>query len=472
MNDGVICAIATGITSAGIGIVRVSGEGSVEVTDKIFKGRGGVSAALFDSHTLHIGNIVDPSDGTVIDEVLLSVMRGPKSYTGEDVCEINCHGGTYVCRRILKLLCENGARLAEPGEFTRRAFMNGKMDLSRAEAVQELISSANDIALKNSVKQLKGSFSEKIKDLRDRILHELAFIEAALDDPEHYDLDDYPEELDGKVCAFIAETEEMIRCSENGKIFKDGIDTAIVGKPNAGKSSLLNLLSGRESAIVTDVPGTTRDTLEVNVRIGELCLNLVDTAGIRDTSDKVEKIGVERSGKAAEDAELILFVADSSLPLDENDRLAAELIRGKRCVLIYNKTDLNPVTSVEDVYGMMASVLGKEQVDIKEKIPYVMFTTTDEACVDKLSAQLDIMFIQSMYNFDENVIMANERQLNELKMACRSLYLVIEAIRSFMTEDIFAIDLLDSYKHFGYILGEEIDDDLVDRIFSEFCMGK
>ena len=457
LND-TIAAIATGMTSAGIGIIRISGADAFAIADKVFISCHGEKASQFKTHTIHLGNII--RDDKALDEVLLTVMKAPHSYTGEDVVEINAHGGTYLLEIILKTVINAGARLAEPGEFTKRAFLNGKMDLTQAEAVMDLISSKNEYAVKNSMEQLNGRLREKIDDLRERILHETAYIEAALDDPEHFDLTAYPEELEQKVKLMLAEIERMTELSKSGRIRKDGIRTAIIGKPNAGKSSILNMLSGHETAIVTDIPGTTRDSIEESVRLGELQLNLTDTAGIRDADDEVERIGVEKALKIGNDSDLILFVVDSSIPLDDNDRKIMEMIKGKNVVVLFNKTDLEAVISVHDVLDLLGAV------------PVVEFSKNDEESDKRLEGVLKKLFIKKEISLNDESVMTNTRQLQELMLAKSSLENVLKSIESLMAEDFFSIDLIDAYRHLGFIIGEEIDDDLANMIFSRFCMGK
>ena len=459
MYNDTIAAIATGITNAGIGIIRISGDNAITVIENIYKSVKGKKPSELDSHHLYLGNIFNENE--IYDEVLLSVMKAPHSYTGEDTVEINCHGGMFVCKKILRLVLDNGARLADPGEFTKRAFINGRMDLSRAEAVMDLISAENEFAAKNSISQLKGSVQTQIVDLREKILHELAFIEAALDDPEHYDLSEYSSVLSDKINSYIYNLDKIISASERGSLMKNGIKTAILGKPNAGKSSVLNMLSGYERAIVTDIAGTTRDTIEESVRIGDFQLNLIDTAGIRDTEDTVEKIGVDKAREKAMDADLILFVADSSVKLDENDRQIIQMIKNSKTIVLYNKTDLEPECKIEDIVNLF----GRD-------VPYTEFSTKSgqglEDFVDKLSETFDLQAFQ----LNEELVITNVRQQEELKKSRESLLLVVDGINNFMPEDVLAVDIMDAYKHLGYIIGDEVEDDLVNKIFSEFCMGK
>ena len=331
MNTDTIAAVATAMNHSGIGIIRVSGDSSIHIVDQIFINKKREKVLKdFKSHTIHYGFICNGEE--IIDEVMVSVMKKPNSFTAEDTVEINCHGGILILNRILELVIKTGARLAEPGEFTKRAFLNGRIDLSKAEAVMDIISSKNDMALKSSLKQLQGAVSEKIKELRDIIIYEIAFIESALDDPEHISLDGYPEKLGMKVDKLVMSVDKLLSTAENGKIVKEGINTVIVGKPNAGKSSLLNILAGEDKAIVTEIAGTTRDILEEDIRLHGINLHMIDTAGIRSTEDIVEKIGVEKAKKYANDADLIIYVVDSSVPLDENDYDIIEMIQDKKCI--------------------------------------------------------------------------------------------------------------------------------------------
>ena len=335
-----IAAIATALSDSGIGIVRISGENAIYIIDNIFRSAAGRRILTkVQSHTIHYGYIVD-SDENIIDEVMVAVMKAPRSYTTEDTVEINCHGGVLVMQKVLEAVLHAGARLAQPGEFTKRAFLNGRIDLSRAEAVIDVIHSQNEYALSSSVSQLKGQLSNKIHTLREDILYQIAFIESALDDPEHISLDGYPEQLAAKVTYFQQEIAKLLDTADNGRLIKEGISTVIVGKPNAGKSSLLNMLLGEDRAIVTEIAGTTRDALHETINLHGISLNMIDTAGIHETQDVVEKIGVERAKKYAMDADLILYVVDASGNIDEDDQNIISLLDGKKAIILLNKSDL------------------------------------------------------------------------------------------------------------------------------------
>ena len=342
------------MSDSGIGIIRVSGDQAFTVVDKIYRNKKNERALTkYATHTIHYGFIVDinitEENETVIDEVMVTVMKAPRSYTTEDTVEINCHGGILMMRKILDTVIKSGARIAEPGEFTKRAFLNGRIDLSKAEAVMDIIHAGNEFALQSSVKQLKGSVSDKIRKLREDILYEIAYIESALDDPEHISLDGYHDRLSEKTESVSSELRALLHSADDGRMLREGINTVIVGKPNAGKSSILNLMVGEEKAIVTDIAGTTRDTLEEVISLGGITLNIVDTAGIRNTQDVVEKIGVERARKISADADLILYVVDSSLPLDENDRDIMRMIRDKNTIVLLNKSDLEEVVCEDEI---------------------------------------------------------------------------------------------------------------------------
>ena len=459
-NSDTIAAIATGMTNSGIGIIRISGSESFAVAEKIFlPANKNIKIKDAESHTIHYGFIKDGEE--TVDEVMVSVMKSPRSFTTEDTVEINCHGGMLVMNRILQLVITNGARLAEPGEFTKRAFLYGRIDLSEAEAVMDVISSKNDMALKSSVGQLRGKVSEKVKQLRSDIIYEIAFIESALDDPEHISLEGYPEKLLIKVNFLIKIVDNLLKSADSGRIMKEGIKTVIVGKPNAGKSSLLNILAGEEKAIVTDIAGTTRDVLEENINLHGISLNVIDTAGIRDTEDTVEKIGVERARKAAMDADLIIYVVDASVPLDDNDQMIFEMIHEKKSVILLNKTDLPSVIKEDDLLKMT----GKDSVMIRT-------STKDATGIDLFENTVKDMFFKGKINPDQEVVITNMRHKEALLRTLESLKQVKKSIENHMPEDFYSIDLMSAYTSLGSIIGEEVSDDLVKEIFSKFCMGK
>lgn len=457
MKTDTIAAIATAMSSSGIGIVRISGEEAVLVADRIFEMKNHKKLSEMPTHSIHYGHIHDEDE--VIDEVMVLLMRGPKSYTREDTVEIDCHGGVYVMKRILETVIRHGARPAEPGEFTKRAFLNGRIDLSQAESVIDVIYSKNDFALKSSLSQLSGSVSEKIRDIRGAVLHEIAFIESALDDPEHISLEGYPEQLSEIVSDVVDKIEKLLANSDNGKMLKEGISTVIVGKPNAGKSSLLNTLVGEEKAIVTDIAGTTRDVLEEQINLNGVLLNVIDTAGIRDTEDVVEKIGVERAKKYLKDADLVIYVVDTSTALDENDAEIMELLRDRHAIILLNKSDLEQITTVEDV----RKHLDKTMIPISAK---------EQTGIDALEKEIKEMFFSGKVTFNDEVYITNIRQKTALQEALRSLKLVQQSIEDDMPEDFYSIDLMNAYEELGTIIGEAVEDDLVNEIFSKFCMGK
>lgn len=453
-----IAAAATAMSSSGIGIIRISGEEAFSIMKKIFRPyRKEKDMSAQPSYTVHYGTVEEGEE--VLDEVLVLLMRGPHSYTAEDTVEIDCHGGRLVMQRILDLVIKNGARPAEPGEFTKRAFLNGRIDLSQAEAVMDLIQSRNRMALKSSVSQLQGSVRQQIEKLRSQILYETAFLEAALDDPEHISLDGYSEELLKKVEVICGEIEKLLKSSESGRILKEGIKTVILGKPNAGKSSLLNVLLGEERAIVTEIEGTTRDVLEEQLQLGDLSLLLLDTAGIRSTEDIVEQIGVDRARKQAEDADLILYVADSSRPLNESDEEILSLLEGKKALVLLNKSDLEPVVTPE---------IMRERT--KHKV--LLISAKEEQGIRELEEEIRSLFFQGEVDFNDEILITNARHKAALQDARASLSMVKESIQNGMPEDFYTIDLTDAYQALGRILGEEMGEDLINEIFGKFCMGK
>ena len=452
-----IAAISTGMTSSGIGIVRISGPDAVEIADKIYDSRNGKKLADMPTHTIHYGYIRDGEE--FLDEVLVMLMRGPRSFTSEDTVEINCHGGVYAMNRILELVTRKGARLAEPGEFTKRAFLNGRIDLSQAEAVIDVINAKNEYALKSSVSQLKGSVLKAVREIREKIIYHIAYIESALDDPEHISLDGYPEQLEEQTEQWIEKITSLIASAENGNRMTEGIRTVIVGKPNAGKSSLLNVLLGEERAIVTDIAGTTRDVLEEQMSLSGISLNIIDTAGIRETEDVVEKIGVKKAKTYAKDADLVIYVADSSTQLDENDEEIMELIRDRKAIVLLNKMDLDLVTTEEMI---------RERLDK----PVIPISAKEEQGIDRLEQTIKDMFYDGNLSFNDQIYITNMRQKAALSEALESLKQVMTSIQNQMPEDFFSIDLMNAYEELGSITGESVGEDLVNEIFSKFCMGK
>lgn len=458
MKTETIAAIATAMSNAGISIIRISGSEAIDIVSKIFIPKNkNKEIREVESHTIHYGYIVDES--ITIDEVLLLIMKGPNSYTREDVVEIDCHGGVTVTKKILETVLKFGARAAEPGEFTKRAFLNGRIDLSQAEAVIDIINSKNEYALNNAINQLKGNILTKIKEIRDNIIHDIAYIEAALDDPEHISLDHFSEELLTHVKKNEIELNKLLDTADNGRILKEGIKTVILGKPNAGKSSLLNILVGDERAIVTDIAGTTRDTLEETINIHGISLNIIDTAGIRDTEDVVEKIGVDKAKKYANLADLIIYVVDGSTKIDKNDEDIIELIKDKKAIILLNKTDIEVVTNESDL---------KKYLDQ----PIIPISAKENVGIDILEKHLKDMFFHGELSFNDEVYITNIRHKGALKESIISLKQVEQSILDNMPEDFYSIDLMSAYEVLGYIIGESVEDDLVNIIFKEFCMGK
>lgn len=472
LND-TIAAIATGMNQGGIGIIRVSGEKSIEVVDSIFLPKQkGKEIFNLKSYTAAYGNIVISKEkkilydadcnfitDNIVDEVIVLVMKAPASYTKEDVVEIDCHGGMEIMKKILQLLVKNGARIAEPGEFTKRAFLNGRIDLSQAESVMDLISAKNELAAKTAISQLKGDLKNKIIKLREELIHNIAYIEAALDDPEHYTLDEFSNELDATLCHIEKEIDHLIQTADDGKMMKEGIQTVILGKPNAGKSSILNVMMGKERAIVTDIAGTTRDTLEEFVSIRGIPLNIVDTAGIRQTEDVVEKIGVDKSIEAMNRADLILYIVDSSVPLDENDDEIIKQIQNKEVIILLNKSDLIQVI---------------KENDIKEKInkPVISISAKENSGFEDFYNLLNHQFFHGRLNYNDEIYITNMRHKDALYDALSSIKMVRQSIEDGMSEDFLSIDMMAAYERLGYIIGESVEDDLVNTIFKEFCMGK
>ena len=454
-QEDTIAAIASGLTSSGISIIRVSGPDAIEKISRIFKCSAPLTQAA--SHTVHYGFIVDGEN--VIDEVLVLVLRAPKTYTREDVVEIDCHGGALITEQVLRTVLSTGVRHAEPGEFTKRAFLNGRIDLSQAEAVMDVISASGTAALKQSVKQLRGSLKTEIERLRGIILDDVAYIEAALDDPEHISVDEYRETLENHVNSVIADLNRLIASFKNGRLVKEGIDTVILGKPNVGKSTLLNNFAGEDRAIVTDIAGTTRDLLEIPVSLDGIALNITDTAGLRDTDDPVEKIGVERARKKAENAELILYLLDGTEEISGQELEFIRSLVDKNLIILINKNDVQGSISAEE----FAHRTGFPAIEISAK---------NKTGMDELVSRIRELVFNGEIMENEPLFVTNERHLSSLKQALELMQNAKGSADSGMSEDFIAMDLNAAYEQLGLIIGETPDEDLFNRIFEKFCMGK
>ncbi|NMA82647.1 MAG: tRNA uridine-5-carboxymethylaminomethyl(34) synthesis GTPase MnmE [Epulopiscium sp.] len=460
LENYTIAAISTPLGAGGIGIVRMSGEDSFTIANKIFEGKNKKDVKDYKSHTIHYGRIVDPKTQEVIDEVLLSILKGPHTYTKENMIEINCHGGLIVVQKILQLVLREGAQLAEPGEFTKRAFLNGRIDLSQAEAVIDVINAQTELALQSSVSQLGGGLSEKVKVFRQELLEMIAHIEASIDYPEH-DMEELTYEMiQTNTEQLLEKVNDFIQTADTGRMIKEGIQTVIIGKPNVGKSSLLNALLREQRAIVTNIPGTTRDILEEYVNIQGVPLKIVDTAGIRQTEDVVEQIGVEKSKSSIPQADLILVMMDASTPWAEEDHDIFELIQGKQVLVLINKTDLPRQLDIDLVteYVPLDSIL---EISIKEKIG-----------LDLLEKTLKEMFFKGEIKMNETIFITNVRHKDALVKSKESLETVLETIELGLPEDCLSIDLQSAYEYLGEITGETVGESLIDQIFSQFCLGK
>ena len=453
-----IAAVATAMNSSGIGIVRISGPDAFSVIQKIFRPYRKKNMENVKSHTVHYGTIMDGKN--VVDEVLVLIMKAPHTYTREDTVEIDCHGGMFVLQKTLELVLKNGVRPAEPGEFTKRAFLNGRIDLSQAEAVIDVINAENEYALKSALSQLKGSVSKRIQKMRADLLEQIAYIEAALDDPEHIEMDGYGKELLPVLESCLSETEALIESADDGRIIKEGLKTVILGKPNVGKSSLLNALSGKERAIVTDIAGTTRDAIEESIRISDVTLNVIDTAGIRDTEDQIEKIGVDKALAYAKEADLIVMMIDLSNKMDNKDLMLFEYVKNKKVIVLLNKADLPQEADLSGLRSVLSNV------------PVIKTSIPENVGLDEFAETVKRMFYQKEIDFNDQVFITNLRQKNDLVLAADSLKKSIESIHADMPEDFFTIDMMDAYRFLGSVIGEAIEDDLADEIFSKFCMGK
>lgn len=467
MKTDTIAAIATGLSASGISVIRISGDDALDIIDRIFykkrkelqEDSSYVNPKISEreSHTVNYGYIYDGD--TLIDEVIVLLMKAPRSYTRENVVEIDCHGGVIVTKKILETVIKYGARPAQPGEFTKRAFLNGRIDLSQAEAVIDILNAKNEYALKNSMNQLKGNILEKIKEVRENIIRDVAFIEAALDDPEHISIDNFGKELYTRCDENLRDLNKLLENSDNGRMIKEGIKTVILGKPNAGKSSLLNNLLKEDRAIVTDIAGTTRDTLEETIYLNGLCLNIIDTAGIRNTEDIVEKIGVTKAKEVAEEADLIIYVVDASRELDANDHQIIELIQDKKAIVLLNKIDLNTVIAAEK----MQELTKKKVIEISAK---------ENIGITQLEEEIKNMFFEGKLSFNDEIYITNIRHKTAIQEGITSIKQVKQSIEAGMPEDFYSIDLMNAYEVLGEIIGESVGEDLVNTIFSEFCMGK
>lgn len=454
-----IAAISTPPGEGGISIIRISGEEALDVAEKLYRGKNLASVA---SNTINYGHIIDPETGEEVDEVMLSVMKAPRTYTMEDIIEINCHGGIVATNRILQLVLSNGARMADPGEFTKRAFLNGRIDLSQSEAVMDLIEAKTDQSMKAAISQLDGNLSRLIKNLRQDILDVLAQVEVNIDYPEYDDVETMTSRLlRDKAVDVHARIEQLLKTAKQGKILRDGLATSIIGRPNVGKSSLLNHLLHEDKAIVTDIPGTTRDVLEEYVNVRGVPLKLIDTAGIRDTEDKVEKIGVDRSRKAIESADLVLLVINASEPLTSEDRELIELTDNGQRIVVLNKTDLPIKLDLAELKQLtgnqnMISTSAIEADGLQE--------------LEELIAKM--FFEEGISSSQNNVMITNARHIGLLNQANQSLDSVIQGLDQGMPVDLVQIDMTHCWDLLGEVTGDSYQDELIDQLFSQFCLGK
>lgn len=453
-----IAAIATALGEGSVGIIRVSGPQSIDIVDSIFLSKRKLKEA--DSHTLHYGHIIDAKTQDKIDEVLVLLMRSPRSYTTEDVVEIHCHGGIAVIQRALRAVLLAGARLAEPGEFTKRAFLNGRIDLSQAEAVMDLIRSKTEASTKMALQQVEGQLSSRIRTIRQVLIELMAHIEVTIDYPEH-DVEDVAARLIvGQGTDVLREIDKLLETSGTGRILREGVRTAIIGKPNVGKSSLLNALSRSERAIVTDIPGTTRDILEEQISLKGIPLQMIDTAGIRETQDVVERIGVERSRTALDEADLVLFVLDASRQLDETDRELFERVQGKPAIVILNKLDLPRQIETEDIHKLLPDA-GIVEMSVKL-----------QQGIEQLEQEVESLFLAGGIESTDVTYVSNARHISLLEKAKQQLADAIASAESGMTLDLVAVEIRDAWETLGEVIGQAVGEDLLDQIFSQFCLGK
>lgn len=458
MELDTIAAISTPLGEGAIAIVRLSGDEALAIANKMYRGK---DLTVVDSHTIHYGRIVEPETEEMIEEVMVSVMRGPKTFTREDVVEINCHGGLASVNRLLTLALYHGARLAEPGEFTKRAFLNGRIDLSQAEAVMDLIRAKTDKAMLVAVRQLDGKLSKLITRLRQQLIETVAHVEVNIDYPEYDDVEEMTLNLlNERITLVSEEMTKLLAMSRQGKILREGISTAIIGRPNVGKSSLLNALVQENKAIVTDIPGTTRDIIEEYVNVRGVPLRLVDTAGIRETEDLVEKIGVERSRQVLNEADLILLVLNNNESLTDEDRQLLEIVRDMEVIVLINKTDLDATLDHDEV---------KRLIDGK---PVVTTSLIEEEGIDQLEEAIADMFFTGGIESSDLSYVSNARHIQLLNQAKQSLADATFAIESEMPLDLIQIDVTRAWELLGEIIGDTVQDSLIDQLFSQFCLGK
>ncbi|AOF49931.1 tRNA uridine-5-carboxymethylaminomethyl(34) synthesis GTPase MnmE [Tetragenococcus halophilus] len=454
-----IAAISTPPGEGAISIVRLSGEEAISVADGIFKAKDALAQAS--SHTIHYGHIVDPKTEKTLDEVMVSVMRAPKTFTREDIVEINCHGGMIVVNQILQLLLRTGARLAEPGEFTKRAFLNGRIDLSQAEAVMDLIRAKTDKAMNVALNQLDGDLSRLIRTLRQEVLDTLAQVEVNIDYPEYDDVEEMTSQLLLEKAGQVKQQiQSLLETAQQGKILREGLNTAIIGRPNVGKSSLLNQLLKEEKAIVTEIAGTTRDVVEEYVNVRGVPLQLIDTAGIRDTEDTVEKIGVERSRKALSEADLVLLVLNQSEPLAKEDRQLLEMTKGSKRIILLNKTDLIPQLDLNELN------------DLLQGDPMFEVSVTNNQGLDQLEEAISALFFGGQTQDKDASYLSNTRHISLLENASSALDEVIAGIKAGMPVDLVQIDMTRCWDYLGEIVGDSVQDELITQLFSQFCLGK
>ncbi|WP_414048911.1 tRNA uridine-5-carboxymethylaminomethyl(34) synthesis GTPase MnmE [Macrococcus animalis] len=460
MEFDTISSISTPMGEGAIAIVRLSGDHAVSIADKIYKGKNKLDNV--DSHTINYGHIIDPETNDVVEEVMVAVMRAPRTYTREDIVEINCHGGIMTVNRVLELTLSNGAKLAEPGEFTKRAFLNGRIDLSQAEATMDFIRSKTDRASKVAMQQIEGRLSTLIRGLRQSILEILAQVEVNIDYPEYDDVEEATNQfLLTEAEKIKSSIEGLLQTGTQGKILREGLSTVIVGKPNVGKSSMLNNLIQDNKAIVTEIAGTTRDLLEEYVNVRGVPLRLVDTAGIRETEDIVEKIGVERSRQALSKADLILYVLNYNEALTESDYQLAEIIKGEDVIVIINKTDLKQGLDIDAVKQMVG-------VDT----PIVMTSMVDQTGIDQLEEKIRDLFFEGTVSNQDMTYVSNARHISLLKDAKQAISDAITAAESGVPIDMIQIDLIKTWELLGEVIGESVADGLIDQLFSQFCLGK